>query len=165
MWYLLLVVVSIYASEISDVVVDINSAASSALGASSSLDTPVRDICDEMIYYYFKGNGIHIRDQIKPYLQQRLASPLKKKKLARLDDIELKRASTKVEPEIEDYINKKVSRAIEDAFQEEYRRRIHYQEESHSRLTKPKAAIITAITSLVTAGITAGVTLAITFGT
>jgi len=163
MWYLLLVVVSIYASDNSDVVVDVSLAASS-ISITPSLDTPVRDICDEMIYYYFKGNGEHIRDQIKPYLQQRLASPLKKKKLARLDDIALLRASTKVDPDVQDYINKKVSRAIEDAFQEERRRRIHYQEESHSRLTKPKAAVITAVASLITAGITAGVTLAITFG-
>jgi len=133
--------------------------------SDSSMNTPTRDICDEMIHYYFKGNGEKIRDQIKPYLQRRLQSSWKRQKLASIESIDLKRSSTVVNPEIERYINKKVSQAMEEAFEEEHETRMRYQTESRERCSKNQVAAITAITGVVTAAIAAGVTLAITFGT
>lgn len=133
--------------------------------SEASMSTPTRDICDEMIYYYFKGNGEKIRDQIKPYLQRRIQSPWKKQKLSSIQSIDLKRSSTIVDPEVEKYINKKVSQAMEEAFEEERRERIHFEAEARERCSKNQVAAITAITGVITAAIAAGVTLAITFGT
>lgn len=165
MLYLLFLVINIYASESShDSVIEMPNVVESQL-VGSSMSTPIRDLCDEMIHYYFKGNGEHIRDHIKPYLQRRLDSSWKKQKLSRLNDIDLKRLSVKVEPDVERYINKKVSQAMEEAFQEEHETRMRYQTEARERCSKNKVAAITAITGVVTAAIAAGVTLAITFGT
>lgn len=133
--------------------------------SDASMSTPNRDICDEMIYYYFKGNGEKIRDQIKPYLQRRLQSSWKRQKLASIESIDLKRSSTVVNHEIERYINKKVSQAMEEAFEEEHETRMRYQSEARERCSKNKVAAITALTGVVTAAIAAGVTLAIAFGT
>jgi len=165
MLFLLLVVLNIYASESSHEVAIEMAAVTDTPQAESSMSTPTRDICDEMIYYYFKGNGEKIRDQIKPYLQRRLQSSWKRKKLTSIESIDLKRSSTVVDPGVERYINKKVSQAMEEAFQEEHETRLRYQHEARERCSKNQVAAITAITGVVTAAIAAGVTLAIAFGT
>lgn len=130
----------------------------------NSGDTPLRDLCDDMIFYYFKGNGEKIRDQIKPYLERRLNSSWKRQKINRMQNIELKRLSSTIEPDIERYINKKVSQSMEEAFDEEHQTRMRYQTEAGERCSKNQVAVITAITGVITAAIAAGVTLAITFG-
>lgn len=131
----------------------------------SSMSTPMRNICDDMILYYFKGNGVHIRDQIKPYLERRLNQSWKRTKIQALESVPLGRESVQLEPELERFIIKKVSQALEEAFAEEHQTRLRYQSEARERLTKNKVAVITTVTNMVTALVTAGITLAIAFGT
>lgn len=131
----------------------------------NSMDTPLRDLCDDMIYYYFKGNGTKIRDQIKPYLERKLNSSWKRQKISRMQGLELKRSSVKIDPDIERFITKRVSQAMEEAFMEEHEVRMRFQNEADSKVTKNQVAVITAVTGVVTAAITAGVTIAIAFGT
>ncbi len=127
--------------------------------------TPIRDICDDMINYYFKGNGEQIRDQIKPYLQRRLDASWKKTKIRQLEQVPLHRSSIQLDPLIERYINKKVSQALEEALTEEHQTRLRYQSEAGEKISKNQVAVITAITGVITAAITAGVTLAIALAT
>lgn len=157
--FLLFHSIYLYASDMGEITVDTNKL------SELSISTPTRDICDEMIHYYFKGNGEKIRDQIKPYLQRKLQSTWKRQKLDRIEAMNLKRSSTVVDSDLEKYINKKVSQAMEEAFEEEHQIRMRYQSEVRERCSKNQVAAITAITGVVTAAIAAGVTLAIAFGT
>lgn len=133
---------------------------------SESSDSPTRtDVYDSMMLYFFKGNGTEVRDHIKPYLQRKMQRAKRNSKLLQLQEIPFEKVAQneyEIKPQLQDYINKRVSKAMEEAFKEEHAVRMRYQFESEQKLTKSKAAIITGITTMITAVVTAGVTIAIT---
>lgn len=125
------------------------------------------DVYDGMMCYFFKGNGTTVRDQIKPYLQRNMQKAKRHSKLIKLEQLPIdKLTANEIDDDhLKQYINKKVSKALEEAFSEEHQIRMRYQQESQEKLTKNQVALITALTSLSAAIITAGVTIAVTMTT
>lgn len=126
-------------------------------------DSPERiHAIEHMMDYFFKGNGVEIRDEVRPYLQARLNKTKRLSKIAKIDAIS---SSARIDEEIASYINKTVSKAIEAAYIEEKNARLRYQEEAHQRYPKTKVVLITSITSIITALIGAGITIAVSLTT
>jgi len=126
--------------------------------------TPTREIAEIMISHFFDGNGESIRERLRPHLERKLESTKRKSKLIRVKNISPGDSPDRIDGDIAKFITRKVSKAMEDALQEQSDAALRFQNESANRVTKKNVALITSVTSILTALAAAGVTIAVTFG-
>lgn len=126
--------------------------------------TPTREIAEIMISHFFDGNGESIRERLRPYLERKLESTKRKSKLIRVKNIPSGDSPDRIDGDIAKFITRKVSKAMEEALQEQSDAALRFQNESANRVTKKNVALITSVTSILTALAAAGVTIAVTFG-
>lgn len=125
-----------------------------------SLPTPPHELCEQMIDYFFKGNGEHIRDRILPKLQRQLENVWHHKKVTRLQTLTV--SERKLDPSIEKFIVKRVAYAMEEALDEERSERERFESEAKNRVTKTRAALLTAAATIISALITGGLSIGVT---
>lgn len=161
MWYCVFMVLSIWAADSSS---ESRTGECAISVYDTSQSTPTREIADIMIFHFFEGNGDAIKEQIRPHLERKLEATKRKSKLLRVQNIPPGDSPDRIDGDIAKFINRKVSKAMEDALKEQADSALRFQNESANRVTKKKVALITSATSILTALAAAGVTIAITFG-